>query len=66
MTSGNFKGSGTSQSMQRNFRPPVLTSINRIGVLHFGQMGGGEFLGKFLGMRCSRWTRRERNTLSHR
>jgi hypothetical protein len=44
-TSGIFSGSGTPQSMQRNFRPPVLTSINRIGLLHFGQIGGGVFLG---------------------
>ena len=43
--SGNFSGSGRSQSMQRNFRPPVLTSINRIGLLHFEHVGGGRFLG---------------------
>jgi len=26
-------------------RPPVFTSTNRIGLLHFGQIGGGVFLG---------------------
>jgi hypothetical protein len=31
--------------MQRNFRPPVLTSINRIGLRHFEHVGGGRFLG---------------------
>jgi hypothetical protein len=44
-SSGNFSGSGTLQSMQRNFRPPVLTSINRIGLRHFEHVGGGRFLG---------------------
>jgi hypothetical protein len=34
-----------SQSMQRNLRPPVFTSMKRIGLLHFGQDGGGVFLG---------------------
>ena len=29
----------------RNLRPPVLTSMKRIGLLHFGQTGGGGFLG---------------------
>jgi hypothetical protein len=49
--------------MQRNFRPPVLTRINRIGLLHFGQIGGGAFLG----MGYSRWIRREHyRTLGHR
>jgi hypothetical protein len=32
------------QSMQRNFRPPLLTTTNRIGLSHLGQMGGGVFL----------------------
>jgi hypothetical protein len=31
--------------MQRNLRPPVLTSIKCIGLRHFGHAGGGEFLG---------------------
>jgi hypothetical protein len=44
-TSGNFSGSGTSQSMQRNFRPPVLTNINRISLRHFEHVGGWRFLG---------------------
>jgi hypothetical protein len=44
VTSGSFRGSGTSQSMQRNLRPPVLTSMKRIGLLHFGHVGGGVFL----------------------
>jgi hypothetical protein len=34
-----------SQSLQRNLRPPVLTSINRMGLRHFWQVGGGVFLG---------------------
>lgn len=45
MTSGNLRRPVTSQSTQRNLRPPVFTSTNRIGPLHFGQMGGGVFLG---------------------
>ena len=45
MTSGNLRRPVTSQSTQRNLRPPVFTSTNRIGMLHFGQIGGGEFLG---------------------
>lgn len=45
MTSGNLRGPVTSQSTQRNLRPPVFTSTNRIGLLHFGQIGGGVFLG---------------------
>jgi hypothetical protein len=51
-TSGNFSGSGISQSMQRNFRSPILISINRIGLLHFEHLGGG----RFLGMARSRWS----------
>jgi hypothetical protein len=31
--------------MQRNLRPPLLTSMNFIGVRHFEQAGGGGFLG---------------------
>ena len=42
--SGVFSGSGTSQSMQRNLRPPVFTSMKLIGLLHFRQSGGGVFL----------------------
>jgi hypothetical protein len=49
-TSGDRIGSGTSQLMQRNLRPPVFTSTNFIGFLHFVQLGGGAFLG----MGCSR------------
>jgi hypothetical protein len=45
VTSGNCSGSGTSQSMQRNLRPPILTSMNRIGLLHLEQVEGGGFLG---------------------
>jgi hypothetical protein len=30
-TSGNRNGSGASQSVQRNLRPPLLTSMNFIG-----------------------------------
>lgn len=45
MTSGNLRRPVISQSTQRNLRPPVFTSTNRIGLLHFGQMGGGVFLG---------------------
>jgi hypothetical protein len=61
VTSGCFSGSGTSQSMQRNLRPPVLTSMKRIGLLHFGHVGGGVFLA--IGRSP---VGRERNTLSHR
>ena len=42
--SGVFSRSGTSQSMQRNLRPPVFTSMKLIGLLHFRQSGGGVFL----------------------
>jgi hypothetical protein len=42
---GAFSGSGTSQSMQRNLRPPVLTSIKCIGLRHLEQVGGGGFFG---------------------
>jgi hypothetical protein len=44
-TSGNRSGSGTSQSMQRNLRPPVFTSTKCMGLWHFRQEGGGGFLG---------------------
>ena len=63
LTSGNIRRPVTSQSTQRNLRPPVFTSTNRIGMLHFGQIGGGEFLG--MGS-ISLSPRRELNTLSHR
>jgi hypothetical protein len=43
--SGIFSGSVKSQSMQRNLRPPVLTSIKRICLRHFGHAGGAGFLG---------------------
>jgi hypothetical protein len=43
--SGDRKGSPPSQSMQRNLRPPVLTSMNFIGLRHLGQDGGGAFFG---------------------
>jgi hypothetical protein len=43
-TSGDRIGSGLSQSMQRNLRPPVLMSMKCIGLLHLGQIGAGEFL----------------------
>jgi hypothetical protein len=36
---------GTSQSMQQNLRPPVFTSTKCMGLWHFGQEGGGGFLG---------------------
>jgi len=45
VNSGNLRRPVTSQSTQRNLRPPVFTSTNRIGLLHFGQIGGGVFLG---------------------
>jgi hypothetical protein len=48
VTSGDRNGSPPSQSMQRNLRPPVLTSINRMGLRHFGQVGGGAFFGMAL------------------
>ena len=57
-----FSGSGTSQSMQRNLRPPLFTSMNLFGLPHFEQVGGGVFLA----MR-SRWIGREHyRTLCHR
>jgi hypothetical protein len=31
--------------MQRNLRPPVFTSTKCMGLWHFGQEGGGGFLG---------------------
>ena len=60
--SGVFSGSSTSQSMQRNLRPPVFTSANLFGLPHFEQVGGGVFLT----MGRSRWIRQEHNTLCHR
>jgi hypothetical protein len=43
--SGNFSGSGPSQSMQRNLRPPVFASSHLIGLPHFLQGGGDVFFG---------------------
>ena len=43
-TSGDFNGSSPSQSKHRNLRPPVLTSVNRIGLPHLRHRGGGVFL----------------------
>jgi hypothetical protein len=44
-------------------RPPVFLSRKRMDLRHFGQMGGGAFLG--IGL--SRWIRRERyRTHGHR
>jgi hypothetical protein len=44
-TSVERNGSSPAQSMQRNLRPPVLTTINRMGLRQVGQIGGGLFLG---------------------
>jgi hypothetical protein len=44
LCSGSCIGSDESQSMQRNLRPPVFTSMNLIGLPHFLQAGGGAFL----------------------
>lgn len=44
-TSDDLNGPSPAQSTQRNLRVPVLTSVNRIGLRHFGQVGGGVFLG---------------------
>ena len=44
-TSDDLNGPSPAQSMQRNLRPPVLTGVNRIGLRHLGQVGGGIFLG---------------------
>jgi hypothetical protein len=41
---GDVWGSLPLQSKQRNFRRPLLTTTNRIGLSHLGQMGGGVFL----------------------
>jgi hypothetical protein len=43
-TSGDFRGFSPSQSKQRNLRPPLLTSTKCVGLLQFGQRGGGVFL----------------------
>jgi hypothetical protein len=59
---GVLSGSGTSQSMQRNLRPPDCTSMNLFGLPHLEQAGGGVFLA----MARSRKIRREPNTLCHR
>ena len=45
-----FSGSGTSQSMQRNLRPPLFTSMNLFGLPHFEQVGGGVFLAMALAL----------------
>jgi hypothetical protein len=45
LVKSNRSGSFTSQSMQRNLRPPVLTSIKCIGLPHLEHVGGGGFLG---------------------
>jgi hypothetical protein len=42
-TSGERSGSSPAQSRHWNLRPPVLRSRNRMGLRHFGQMGGGVF-----------------------
>jgi hypothetical protein len=60
--SGAFSGSGMSQSMQRNLRPPDFTSMNLLGLPHFEQVGGGVFLA----MRRSRKFGREHKSLCHR
>jgi hypothetical protein len=39
------RSGSTSQSMQRNLRPPVFTSINCIGLPHLEHIGDGGFLG---------------------
>jgi hypothetical protein len=44
-TADEGNGSSPTQSMQRNLRPPVLISLKCIGLRHFGQIGGGVFLG---------------------
>jgi len=43
-TSGDLNGSSPSQSRHRYFRPPLLTSINPMGLLHLRHRGGGMFL----------------------
>jgi hypothetical protein len=46
VTSGNRSyWSETSQLVQRNFRPPVFTRMKLMALWHFGQEGGGGFLG---------------------
>jgi hypothetical protein len=47
-TSGDFKRSSLAQSRHWNLRPPILRSKNRMGLRHFGQGGGGGFLGTML------------------
>ena len=54
-TSGDRNGSSPSQSTHWNLRPPVFLSRKRMALRHFGQVGGGAFLG--IGL--SRWIRRE-------
>jgi hypothetical protein len=61
--SGALSGSGMSQSMHRNLRPPVLTSMKLMAFPHFKQEGGGVFLA----MVYSRCKRREHcQALRHR
>jgi hypothetical protein len=45
LPSGNLSGSATSQLMQRNLRPPVLTGMKCIGLLHLEHVGGCGFFG---------------------
>jgi hypothetical protein len=53
-TSGDFKGSLPWQSKQRNLRPPVFTTTNRMGLRHFGHRGAGVFLGILLTLNLAR------------
>jgi hypothetical protein len=53
-TSGDFGGSSPSQSKQRNLRPPLLTSTNRMDLLHFRHRGGGVFLAMVLTLKLAR------------
>jgi hypothetical protein len=48
--------------MQRNLRPPVFTSMNRIGLLHLEHVGGEVFFAKGA---LTGWAEAQ-NTLSHR
>jgi hypothetical protein len=60
-TSGDRARPSLAQSRHWNRRPPIFRSKNRIGLWHFGQTGGGVFLGMTRTL-----DRRERNTRSHR
>jgi hypothetical protein len=44
-TSCDRSGSSPVQSRHWNLRPPIFQSKNRMGLRHFGQLGGGEFFG---------------------